>query len=54
VTIFGEILPFGQYVMVLGEFFFEKYRPNDLGEICFKKYCPKFTKISFRFVLLFV
>jgi hypothetical protein len=25
-----------------------------LGEICFKKYCPKFTKISFRFVLLFV
>jgi hypothetical protein len=33
----GEISPFGRYFLALGAFFSEKYRPNDLGAIFFKK-----------------
>jgi hypothetical protein len=37
VTRLGEISPFGRYFLALGAFFSEKYRPNDLGAIFFKK-----------------
>jgi hypothetical protein len=53
VTRLVEISPFGRYFLALGAFFSEKYRPNDLGAIFFKKNRPKFTLISSRFGLLF-